>query len=101
MEIVNFSTLRLFFEQYPEAEAPLRAWFFSVRNQSFHSFADVREIFNSASWVKGSLVFNIGGNKFRLITDPDFEHQTMYIRAILTHKEYDVYQDWEKRWGEQ
>ena len=47
--------------------------------------------FGSADWVKGFIVFDIAGNKYRLIVEPNFQGQRFYIEAVLTHAEYD---DW-------
>lgn len=60
-----------------------------MKNNDFASIAEVREIFPSADKVGRLTVFNIGGNKIRLIAAIHYNRKKIYIRAVLTHKEYD------------
>jgi mRNA interferase HigB len=55
----------------------------------FRSFTELREVFSSADKVGKLTVFNIGGNKVRLIAAVNYNRKIIYIRAILTHREYD------------
>ncbi len=61
----------------------------------FKSFADLRNTFGSADQVGNLTVFNIGGNKLRLIAAIHYNRRIIYIRAVLTHQEYD-----EGKWKE-
>ena len=88
---LTLATLREFWEAYPDAEEPLRRWLGMVRKGTYQSFAEVKDDFGDADWVKGFIVFDIGGNKYRLIVDPSFETQRFYIKGILTHKEYNAW----------
>jgi mRNA interferase HigB len=81
--------------KYPEAAQPLDRWYRIVKRTDFVSFADLRRIFPSADQVGKLTVFNIGGNKFRLITYIVYASRRVYIRKVLTHKEYD-----EGKWKE-
>ena len=65
-----------------------------VEKNNFKSFADLKRTFNSIDKAGNLYVFDIGGNKLRLIASIHFNRQKLYIRHILTHKEYD-----EKKWG--
>ena len=56
---------------------------------SYKNSAEVKQVFRSADKVGNLFVFNICGNKYRLITYLQFERQLCYIKAVLTHKEYD------------
>ena len=94
MHIISKKKIREFWERYPEAEEPLRAWYRIVDKASWANFADVRAAFPSADLVghrkEGHrIVFNVGGNKFRLVVIAYFEHGRIYIRHVLTHAEYD------------
>jgi mRNA interferase HigB len=94
MHVISKKKLREFWEQYPDAEEPLRAWYRIVEAASWGSFADVRAVFPSADVVghreEGHrVVFNIGGNKFRLVVIAFFEYGRVYIRHVLTHADYD------------
>ena len=89
MHIIAKRPLIEFWTKYPDAEAPLRAWFSIMGNESFSDFVNLSATFGSADYVDGLTVFNIGGNKYRLIASIHYDRQKVYIRAILTHAEYD------------
>lgn len=67
----------------------LQHWFTIVRKTDYASFVDLRKSFPSADQVGQFTVFNIGGNKFRLIAAIHYNRKKLYIRHILTHAEYD------------
>ena len=73
----------------PEADAPLRAWYAIVSRTDFTSFAELKRVFRSADKVGKLTVFNVGGNKFRLIAAVHYNRRKIYIRHVLTHAEYD------------
>ncbi len=89
MRIISKKALREFWTIHPEAEPSLSHWFRIVSKTSFGSFNDIRQTFPSADWVKGLVVFNIGGNRYRLIALVRFDTQRVYIRRVLTHEAYD------------
>jgi len=91
MHIISEKMLRDFWRRHTEAESPLRAWVRRTRKSQWLNFADVRKSFPHADLVGKCVVFNIGGNKYRLITVIHFEasRQKVYVRHILTHREYD------------
>jgi len=74
-----------------DAEGPLRAWYTHVgsRTVDWSSWADVRADFASASHVGSCVVFNIGGNKYRLITRVLYPSHKVFILRVMTHREYD------------
>ena len=74
---------------HPEARVPLNTWSTIVRKTDYTSFADLRMTFPSADQVERFTVFNIGGNKFRLIAAIHYNRKRIYIRYVLTHAEYD------------
>ncbi|AFZ65746.1 type II toxin-antitoxin system HigB family toxin [Deinococcus peraridilitoris] len=92
MNVIAFKTLQAFAAECPDAEASLAAWYKHVRAAEYRSFADVKADFGSADWVEGFIVFNIGGNKYRLIVSPNFTYKTFFVKHILTHRQYD---NWE------
>ena len=77
-----------FSESHTEAEQPLDRWYRIVKNTNFKSFSDLRSTFPSVDQVKRLTVFNIGGNNFRLIAFIVYAKKRIYVRAILTHQEY-------------
>ena len=89
MHVISKRALREFWEDNPKARVPLEEWYRVVRVAEWETFADVRETFNSADKVGEFIVFNIGGNKYRLITVIHFDRQKVYVRHVLTHSEYD------------
>ena len=75
--------------------AALAKWYRLTKTARFRSFAHLRETFASADQVGKLTVFNIGGNKVRLIAAIHYNRGKVYIRAVLTHKEYDD-NDWKE-----
>ncbi len=89
MHIISRRALRLFWEQHPDSEAVLVRWFKVVRQTRFRNFTELRAAFPSADKVGDWIVFNIGGNKYRLIASVHFKRGKVYVRHVLTHQEYD------------
>lgn len=93
MRIISKSRLRQFWETpgREDSEGPLRAWHAHVSHKSiqWHLWADVKSGFGSASLVGNCVVFNIGGNKYRLVTRILFPSQKVFILKCMTHAEYD------------
>lgn len=78
-----------FVQKYPDCTTALDSWYRIVTHSTIGNFAELRAIFPSADQVAGLTVFNIGGNKARLIAALHYKGQRLYIRHILTHGEYD------------
>lgn len=89
MRIISRRTLREFWEKHSNAQTGLLLWYQRVSDSEFQNFNDLRQVFPSADKVGNFTVFNISGNNYRLITYIDYEYQTVFIRAVLTHAEYD------------
>lgn len=90
MRVIKRRTLREFWAHEREAEQPLRAWYQAVEDASWSSPAEVKAQFASASILqKGRVVFNIGGNKFRLIVEINYKKHLVFVRFVGTHVEYD------------
>ena len=84
-----------FWHIHPDAQSPLEAWHQIMEASEFADFKALRSTFASADYVKGLTVFNIGGNRYRLIASIHYNRQKAYIRAVLTHAAYDR-GDWKK-----
>jgi mRNA interferase HigB len=95
MHIITRKRLNEFAEQHPESRSALEHWYREMKRRNFVSFAELRMVFPSADQVGKLTVFNIGGNKARLIAALHYNRQRVYIRAVLTHQEYD-----EGKWKE-
>lgn len=89
MHVITRKRLLEFSEEHSEAYAPLDRWYRVVKRHEFNSFGDLQKVFPNADQVGRLTVFNIGGNKFRLIAYVVYARKRIYIRNILTHKEYD------------
>ena len=89
MHVISRKALREFWEKYPDSKAPLSRWFKIMEKQDFGNFAELRAIFPNADKVGDLIVFNIGGNKYRLIASIHFNRGKVYIRHVLSHAEYD------------
>jgi mRNA interferase HigB len=89
MHSIARKALRSFWEKYPDAEQPLRHWERRVKNAVWTNFADLKRDFGTADKVGPFVVFNIGGNKFRLVADVDYKRRIVFVRHVLTHRDYD------------
>jgi mRNA interferase HigB len=89
MRLISNKALREFATRQRESGEPLQALRKLIERSTFDSFADVKRVFNSVDKVGDYFVFNIAGNHYRLIAAIHFNTQTLYVRAVLTHAEYD------------
>ena len=92
MRIISRKTLRLFWEkpQYTDAEQALKAWFREASNADWATPAEIKAAFRTASIVGNNrVVFNICGNKYRLVVRVNYAYRVMYIRFVGTHAQYD------------
>jgi len=90
MRIISKKTLKEYWEREPDAKATLEAWHAEAKNAEWSSPADVKARFGTASILKdGRVVFNIGGNKYRLVVWINYDFFTIYIRFTGSHTEYD------------
>lgn len=89
MHVISLKKIKDFVKNYPDSEESLNVWYRLISKTTFSSFSKVRELFPSADKVKHLIIFNIAGNKYRLISSIHFNRGRIYIRDILTHKEYD------------
>lgn len=90
MRVIAKRTLRKFWERHADAEQPLKAWHDEARNAQWLQPPDIKAIYRSASFIANSrVVFDIGGNKHRLVTVVDYRRRALFIKFIGTHAEYD------------
>jgi mRNA interferase HigB len=89
MRVISERPLRQFWKRHPDAEKPLKAWLSICNNTDFENFAHLKRTFGTVDKVGKFVVFDIGGNKFRLIVVIHFNRRRIYVRAVLTHEEYD------------
>jgi mRNA interferase HigB len=89
MRVITNRRLLAFSALHRDASGPLQAWRKTVESTDFSSFSELRVVFGSVDKVGDLHIFNIAGNKYRLITFLHFDRQLCYIKQVLTHTEYD------------
>jgi mRNA interferase HigB len=90
MVIISKSVLASFVRKHPDATEALNDWWRKARMANWKSFADVKQTFNSSDYVgKDRYVFNIKGNRYRLVAMIFFDIRTIFIRFVGTHAAYD------------
>jgi len=88
MHVISRKRLNEFADEYPEAMTALAHWYRSAKQTDFSSFAQLKSVFPTADRVGKLTVFNIGGNKVRVIPAIHYNRNRIYIRAVLSHEEY-------------
>jgi mRNA interferase HigB len=93
MRVISLKVLREFWLRHPDAEQPLRAWYRTALGAEWRSLQDARRTYPHADGVQteasGTLtVFNIGGNKYRLIARIRYDYRLINVRAVMTHADY-------------
>ena len=83
--------LREFWKKHPVSEPALRQWHSIVEHVNFRDFSHIREFFNSADYVPPYIVFDVAGNNYRVIVIVHYRAKRVYVREVMTHREYD---DW-------
>jgi Uncharacterized protein conserved in bacteria len=89
MKLISYKPLREFADRYPDATAPLQGFRRIMEQGDFGTFAALRATFPSVDKVGERYVFNIGGNKYRLVASVAFSVRTVWVKAVLPHREYD------------
>ena len=91
MRVIAVATLRAFWQQHPDAEQPLKAWFEEASKAAWTQPSDIKAQYRSASILKNRrVVFNIKGNDYRLVVSVAYRFQAIYVKFIGTHAEYDL-----------
>lgn len=92
MQIIARRTLRQFWEKHPYAEKPLRAWYGMVAAAEWSGPADVKKMFgNNVDFVADHrAIFDIGGNKFRLVVHAAYRYRRVLVKFVGTHRDYDT-----------
>jgi len=86
MRIIALKTLRLFWEQHPDARQALQAWYRDAKRAAWQTPADIKNVYRNASIVGNNcVIFNIRGNQYRLVVAVNYTAGIIYIRFIRTH----------------
>lgn len=89
MHIVSRRKLVEFAKVHADAYIPLDEWFKAAKSANWQHLEEVKQVFSTAEAVGNFTVFNIKGNRYRLIVDIVYSRQRIYVKYILTHAEYD------------
>jgi len=90
MVVISKKAINQFIERYPKSAKVMLDWYLKTKESDWANFADIRRVFGATDSVgNGLFVFNVGGNKFRLIARIIFRTRTVFIRFVGTHAEYD------------
>jgi mRNA interferase HigB len=90
MHIITRKRLNEYAAKHPTAESGLAHWYRTLKRNNPANFAEMQGLLPHADQVGGLTVFNIGGNKARLVAAIHYNRRKVYIRAVLTHAEYDT-----------
>ena len=96
VNVIAPRTLRAFWQKHPNAASPLQAWLKDMQQGRYETPNQLREVYPSVDFVKtagGSelTIFNIGGNTYRLVVFVRYRSQTVFIKRVMTHGEYDFW----------
>src|SRR3972149_10415032 len=90
MRIISRRRLIEFWESHPDAEQPLRAWYTDARRANWKSPAEIKAVYRTASILNNNrVIFNIKGNRYRLVVVVEYSQGKGFIRFVGTHAEYD------------
>lgn len=89
MKLISNRALREFARTHADADRPLQDFRRAIEKGAFGNFAELKGAFSTVDKVGDLCVFNISGNKYRLVAGVDFAHARVFIKAVLTHGEYD------------
>jgi len=89
MHIITRRRLREFWEKNSQSQTALDEWYQKLKRLNIDNIAALRQTFPHADLIGKCIVFNVGGNKYRIITKINFVSKIVYIRNVLTHREYD------------
>ena len=93
--MITRRALKEFAASHKTAEKPLDSWYSVAKKANWQNITDVRVSYPQADAVGKCTVFDIGGNKYRLIVKIEYKLQTIYIKSVLTHAEYDQ-EEWKR-----
>ncbi|MBF0545122.1 MAG: type II toxin-antitoxin system HigB family toxin [Candidatus Riflebacteria bacterium] len=89
MRIISVKTLKDFAANHPNIKQPLKIWLDFVEKADWDSPAKIKSHFNTADFLPNDrVIFNIGGNNYRIVCAIKYPYRVMYVRFIGTHKEY-------------
>jgi mRNA interferase HigB len=90
MRIIALKTLRAFWEQHPDVQQALQAWYRDAKRATWRAPADTKRVYRNVSFVGNNrVVFNIMGNRYRLVVAVQYQYGVIYVRFVGSHQDYD------------
>ena len=89
VRIIKRGALVPFWERHPDAKASLESWYAVVRRANWKTPAEMKQVYGKADLVGRRTVFNIAGNKYRLVVRANYPYRILYVRFVGTHQQYD------------
>lgn len=90
MRVIALRTLRVFWEQHPDAAPALQAWYHDVKRAAWRTPTDIKSVYRNASFGGNDrVIFNVKGNDYRLVVAVQYQNGIVYIRFVGTHQDYD------------
>jgi mRNA interferase HigB len=99
MRVISKTAITRFAKLNPDSEKPLLIWYKLVRQHDLSSFAELKNIFAAADVVDNFTVFDVGGNKYRIIARVIYKLKTVFIRNVFTHDEYNSWKAEDDPWS--
>ena len=93
MHIISYRRLREFSQKHADSRETLDNWYKLAKKATWSNLIEIQKVLPKTEAVSNFTVFNIKGNRYRLIVSIDYQRQIIYIKYILTHAEYDK-EDW-------
>ena len=90
MNVISFKRIREFSSRHKDSGSALKAWYAVARKANWQNLAQIKQVYPSADLVDRYTIFNIRGNKYRLVSRIVYRSQTVFIFAIMTHQQYDL-----------
>lgn len=89
MRVISRKSLRVFWENHPDARQALQAWYADIKHADWKKPSDMKSVYRNASLLSNNrVVFNIKGNNYRVVVVVQYRYGMVYIRFVGTHKEY-------------
>ena len=89
MHVISYRRLREFAEKHADSREALENWYRIASKAAWSNLVEVQTVFPKAEAVSNFTVFNLKGNRYRLIVSIDYQKQLIYVKYVLTHAEYD------------
>jgi mRNA interferase HigB len=90
VNVISFRRIHEFSRLHRDAESALIAWYRTAKRANWQNLAELKRVYPSADLVGRYIIFNIGGNKYRLVARMVYRSQTVFVVAVMTHTEYNL-----------